>query len=210
VHVCAAALLSSCWTRAWGSSVREGSPPRFRPFCAFVPLGAEALCRLCRTQAGRSRVEDAWSRRKDSPCFRFSTPAGRAPAVIAILAAILFPVFAQAREAARKTSCASNLRQIGMAAQLYVQDNDGNYFQHWYLSPTYWFGRLDFSVNPPVVVKADGLLQPYLRNYEVQKCPSFQPDQFNYGGATAGYGYNQIYLASPNPADWSTRERGGD
>src|SRR5438445_788629 len=46
-------------------------------------------------------------------------------AVIAILAAILFPVFAQAREAARQTSCGSNMRQIGMAIKMYVQDNDG-------------------------------------------------------------------------------------
>src|ERR1043165_7882788 len=43
-------------------------------------------------------------------------------AIIAILAAILFPVFAQAREAARKTSCLSNLRQISMAAAMYTQD----------------------------------------------------------------------------------------
>ena len=45
-------------------------------------------------------------------------------AIIAILAAILFPVFARAREAARKTTCASNLRQIGVALELYVQDHD--------------------------------------------------------------------------------------
>lgn len=45
-------------------------------------------------------------------------------AIIAILAAILFPVFAQAREAARKTSCSSNLRQVGVALTLYAQDFD--------------------------------------------------------------------------------------
>src|SRR5205807_3210026 len=45
-------------------------------------------------------------------------------AIIAILAAILFPVFAQARELARKTTCTSNMRQIGMALYLYVQDYD--------------------------------------------------------------------------------------
>ena len=44
-------------------------------------------------------------------------------AIIAILAAILFPVFAQAREKARQTSCLSNLKQIGTAMQLYVDDN---------------------------------------------------------------------------------------
>src|SRR4051812_44712629 len=45
-------------------------------------------------------------------------------AIIAILAAILFPVFAQAREKARTTTCISNLRQIGLANQMYVQDYD--------------------------------------------------------------------------------------
>ena len=45
-------------------------------------------------------------------------------AIIAILAAILFPVFAQAREKARQTSCASNLKQLSLAAIMYVQDYD--------------------------------------------------------------------------------------
>ena len=45
-------------------------------------------------------------------------------AIIAILAAILFPVFAQARDAARRANCISDLRQIALAHQMYVQDND--------------------------------------------------------------------------------------
>ena len=45
-------------------------------------------------------------------------------AIIAILAAILFPVFAQAREKARQTSCLSNAKQIGLASQMYDQDYD--------------------------------------------------------------------------------------
>ncbi len=45
-------------------------------------------------------------------------------AIIAILAAILFPVFAKAREKARQTSCLSNLKQIGTAWQMYAQDYD--------------------------------------------------------------------------------------
>ena len=53
-------------------------------------------------------------------------------AIIAILAAILFPVFAQAREKARQTSCVSNLRQLGMAMMMYVQDNDDTYPWVWY------------------------------------------------------------------------------
>jgi len=48
-------------------------------------------------------------------------------AIIAILAAIMFPVFARARENARRTSCLSNLKQLGLAIQQYVQDYDGYY-----------------------------------------------------------------------------------
>jgi prepilin-type N-terminal cleavage/methylation domain-containing protein len=51
-------------------------------------------------------------------------------AIIAILAAILFPVFAQARETARQSSCLSNMRQIGMGVRMYLQDNDGYCFLH--------------------------------------------------------------------------------
>jgi prepilin-type N-terminal cleavage/methylation domain-containing protein len=48
-------------------------------------------------------------------------------AVIAILAAILFPVFAAARDKARQAGCMSNLRQVGMAGAMYVQDNDESF-----------------------------------------------------------------------------------
>src|SRR4051794_23995459 len=48
-------------------------------------------------------------------------------AIIAILAAILFPVFAQAKEAAKKTTCISNQKQISIGWRLYADDYDGNY-----------------------------------------------------------------------------------
>ncbi|MBW3637626.1 MAG: DUF1559 domain-containing protein, partial [Armatimonadetes bacterium] len=51
-------------------------------------------------------------------------------AIIAILAAILFPVFGRARENARRSSCTSNLKQLGLAVLQYVQDNDGIYPSH--------------------------------------------------------------------------------
>jgi prepilin-type N-terminal cleavage/methylation domain-containing protein/prepilin-type processing-associated H-X9-DG protein len=53
-------------------------------------------------------------------------------AVISILAGILFPVFAQARDAARRANCISNLRQIALAHQMYVQDNDDT-LPSWYI-----------------------------------------------------------------------------
>ena len=121
-------------------------------------------------------------------------------AIIAILAAILFPVFARAREAARKTSCASNLKQIGAATIMYVQDNDGCFPLHYTLPPSftsgvYWFGAL----NTGVVDKTQGMLYPYMKNSQIQLCPSFTGN-FAYNGATGGYGYNWIYLASNTAA----------
>jgi len=117
-------------------------------------------------------------------------------AIIAILAAILFPVFAQAREAARKSSCASNLRQLGFALNMYAQDYEGGYPLHYtsppsYTSGCYWFG----CVNSGVLDKNQGLLYPYIKNHQVNLCPSFKAG-FRYNGATGGYGYNWVYLAS--------------
>jgi prepilin-type N-terminal cleavage/methylation domain-containing protein/prepilin-type processing-associated H-X9-DG protein len=78
-------------------------------------------------------------------------------AIIAILAAILFPVFAQARESARKTSCLSNMKQLGTATMMYVQDYDGAY-------PLAWYGRPEYGF--------DVVLFPYIKNYQVFECPS--------------------------------------
>ena len=64
-------------------------------------------------------------------------------AIIAVLAAILFPVFAQVREKARATDCLSNLRQVGMAANQYFDDwDDRLYFHHAALDEITWAGRL--------------------------------------------------------------------
>jgi prepilin-type N-terminal cleavage/methylation domain-containing protein/prepilin-type processing-associated H-X9-DG protein len=59
-------------------------------------------------------------------------------AIIAILAAILFPVFAQARDKARQTSCISNLRQLGTGMMMYVQDYDDTYPSVWYTDTGHW------------------------------------------------------------------------
>lgn len=63
-------------------------------------------------------------------------------AIIAILAAILFPVFAQAKAAAKKTSDASNLKQIGLGTLMYMNDNDDMFPRGYYANPqntSYWF-----------------------------------------------------------------------
>ena len=74
-------------------------------------------------------------------------------AFIAILAAILFPVFAKAREQARKTTCLSNLKEIGLASLMYVQDYDEK-------TPCMGFGR-EWWTN----------LYPYTKSLEVFYCP---------------------------------------
>src|SRR5258708_35894742 len=86
-------------------------------------------------------------------------------AIIAILAAILFPVFAQAREKARQTSCLSNTKQTTLAYMMYIQDYDegvvlNNPDVMWSPVPVdasgTWFGRI----------------QPYVKNWGVFGCPS--------------------------------------
>jgi prepilin-type N-terminal cleavage/methylation domain-containing protein/prepilin-type processing-associated H-X9-DG protein len=82
-------------------------------------------------------------------------------AIIAILAAILFPVFARAREQARKTRCLANLRQIGTALHMYCQDYDG-------ILPTM---AVKPSTEPGVPVMTE-VLHPYTKNREIFRCPS--------------------------------------
>ncbi len=79
-------------------------------------------------------------------------------AIISILAAILFPVFAKARENARKASCLSNEKQIGLATLQYLQDNDESYMwaDHESTPPYTWFQPL----------------QPYIKSVDIFKCPS--------------------------------------
>jgi prepilin-type N-terminal cleavage/methylation domain-containing protein/prepilin-type processing-associated H-X9-DG protein len=85
-------------------------------------------------------------------------------AIIAILAAMLFPVFAQAREKARQASCLSNLKQIGIAGQMYTQDFDGLYTPPFHYNPMVWTcPNLDWW---------DDLLQPYMKNRPIALCLS--------------------------------------
>ena len=100
-------------------------------------------------------------------------------AIIAILAAILFPVFARAREAARKTSCLSNLKQLGTASQMYVQDYDEMYpCNSWDTPP---IGTADTDAKDPAYMSAYHWvwrLMPYIKNKQIFVCPS-DPDPKN-------------------------------
>jgi prepilin-type N-terminal cleavage/methylation domain-containing protein len=86
-------------------------------------------------------------------------------AIIAILAAILFPVFAQAREAARKTSCTSNQKQLGTGMVMYAQDYDEMYPVWRYIVPV-------SAEHPNGKVTWVENMQPYVKNKQIWRCPS--------------------------------------
>lgn len=118
-------------------------------------------------------------------------------AIISILASILFPVFARARESARRASCLSNMKQIGLGMMMYVQDNDGKLTfysmggnqrpgpengNEWYPSSTstYWFWP--------------NSIYPYVKSVQVFICPSSPNAGVDYGAPATQYGpYTRHY-----------------
>ena len=99
-------------------------------------------------------------------------------AIIAILASILFPVFGRARENARRSSCSSNIKQIGLGLKQYIQDYDDRY---------------------PLMIQNVGgtpsdatgwaiMVQPYLRSSQIFQCPSESRPPANVNPNVAGYG----------------------
>jgi prepilin-type N-terminal cleavage/methylation domain-containing protein len=132
-------------------------------------------------------------------------------AIIAILAAILFPVFAQAKEAAKKTSCLSNLKQIGTATYLYTNDYDDTIFAHRFncgatasngyeaseVCPLYLDGNGNLlptapdqsSIASPVNKRQFWVytIYPYTKNYTMFKCPDAANAFYPGGGATVVY-----------------------
>ena len=89
-------------------------------------------------------------------------------AIIAILAAILFPVFAQAKESAKKTSCLSNVKQINTSMQIYLSDND-DIFPPGY---TYNLPNGPGSLDDSGINHWSGVLSPYVKNWNIFVCPS--------------------------------------
>ncbi len=114
-------------------------------------------------------------------------------AIIAILAAILFPVFAQARDKARQAACTSNLKQLGNALMMYLQDYDETFHKGAGMVSTgeYGFGpdsRVDGWTNWA------WFYGPYIKNVGVFDCPTSPDTSANLTGPNWGndgnYGYN--------------------
>ena len=144
-------------------------------------------------------------------------------AIIGILAAILFPVFARARENARRTSCLNNLKQIGLAIMQYTQDYDERY-------PASFDGKMSpltyvtqsipgtpgrkFNFNGLGTINRRSwmdLIFPYVKSVQVFECPS-QPDSatvsnaasYGYSGAIGGYDNDRYAI----PGGWGLRNIG--
>jgi prepilin-type N-terminal cleavage/methylation domain-containing protein/prepilin-type processing-associated H-X9-DG protein len=103
-------------------------------------------------------------------------------AIIAILAAILFPVFARAREKARQTSCLNNIKQISLGLHMYFQDYDERTLSYRHELPG------DRSI------KWQHMLEPYVKNSQLYLCPSGDRTYGSGSIATAHYGWNYYYL----------------
>jgi prepilin-type N-terminal cleavage/methylation domain-containing protein len=116
-------------------------------------------------------------------------------AIIAILAAILFPVFAQAREKARQTSCISNNKQVGLAILQYVQDYDENFPSGWYPAESAQFNVL---LGSTVGVGWANESYPYMKNSQVYKCPDDITQPVPGAGTTHGPQYPVSYIFNTN------------
>jgi prepilin-type N-terminal cleavage/methylation domain-containing protein/prepilin-type processing-associated H-X9-DG protein len=123
-------------------------------------------------------------------------------AIIAILAAILFPVFARARENARRASCMSNMKQIGLGTMQYVQDYDGRYPPNFPRDPSNGDSTHLYAIKDTDTSKPSGVFQvyhggtdhwrtwmdvifPYVKSTQVFVCPSATAN-----AAYPSYGYN--------------------
>jgi len=117
-------------------------------------------------------------------------------AIISILAAILFPVFAQAREKARATACLSNMKQIGTGMLMYVQDYDetlpetglGGVFRN---ATNSGLGQLYMGILPFHLA-----IQPYTKNYTVFGCPS---DPLKQNASIDRTGVRDMFIAAQVP-----------
>lgn len=134
-------------------------------------------------------------------------------AIIAILAAILFPVFAQAREQARKTTCASNCKQLGTGMMMYLQDYDEQ-FPSW--NWNFFCNGGNNGAGRDSSAFWTMAIYPYVKNAGLYKCPDDRfalydswagcsddagaHDMFNSNNNYVSYGFNEYYGNSPKYA----------
>jgi prepilin-type N-terminal cleavage/methylation domain-containing protein/prepilin-type processing-associated H-X9-DG protein len=129
-------------------------------------------------------------------------------AILAILAAILLPTFGNAKLSARRITCVNNLRQLGLASQMYWDDHEGDAFRYMIGASNggtiYWFGWIEAWVPGNEGQRAfdatAGALYPHFGGRGVEVCPSLDYNSRLFKakatGAAYGYGYN-LHLSAP-------------
>jgi prepilin-type N-terminal cleavage/methylation domain-containing protein/prepilin-type processing-associated H-X9-DG protein len=126
-------------------------------------------------------------------------------AVVALLAALLLPALSRSQAAARRIRCLANLQQLGLAGQMYWDDNAGAAFRYRGAftngGDVYWFGWLARGTEGARRFDwAQGALQPYLGGRGVENCPALNTSAAGFKlkatGASFGYGYN-LHLSAP-------------
>ena len=126
-------------------------------------------------------------------------------AVLGVLAGLLLPVLARSKNTARRIQCVGNLHQLGLATQMYWDENDGKAFRYRGISTNggdvYWFGWLARGAEGTRAFDSrQGALYPYLSGRGVDVCPSlnYALKQFKLKatGAAYGYGYNLLLSAA--------------
>jgi prepilin-type N-terminal cleavage/methylation domain-containing protein/prepilin-type processing-associated H-X9-DG protein len=130
-------------------------------------------------------------------------------AIIAILAAILFPVFAKAKEAAKKTQAVSNMKQMNLAQIMYSADYDDMFAP----KVRQGFGPAQGGPDPTQSMSFDKIIQPYMKNYQIFVSTQDQRPKFNtpFGQLRIGYAVASNVFQSPqiNPTlGWGTSWRG--
>jgi prepilin-type N-terminal cleavage/methylation domain-containing protein/prepilin-type processing-associated H-X9-DG protein len=126
-------------------------------------------------------------------------------AIIAILAAMLLPVLAKGKLSAQRAACENNLRQLGLATEIYLGDNAGNFFFRSQPATTagqqWWFGWLASGAEGQRAFDlSSGVLFPYLHGSDVRLCPSpvWNSPQFKPKGTNVifSYGCNSYLFAA--------------
>lgn len=117
--------------------------------------------------------------------------------IIAVLVALLLPALNAAREAAKTTQCASNLRQLATAAIGYAQENRGYYppahYHYTTVNKHRWHGTRE-KLNDPFDFEGSPLRKWLVSG--IRKCPSFEPAAAGFEAAAGGYGYNNNFIGS--------------
>jgi prepilin-type processing-associated H-X9-DG protein/prepilin-type N-terminal cleavage/methylation domain-containing protein len=177
----------------------------------FAPVtpdpGADCLCPRCLSKRSRKiSVQQPDKKKKAFTLVELLVVT----AIIAILTGILLPSLARSKDSAKRIKCVNHLRQIGLASQMYWNDNDGKCFP-FRVGPStngviYWFGWLELD-SPEGSRRFDpeqGALYSYLQGHGVEMCPSLNYSSGRFklkaNGATYGYGYNRfLYPPTSKP-----------